>query len=145
MRQRRRPEAANVTTWSVIAGSLILVVAFLGSARAGNGYAGALVVVALLAFAAVLALVAHVNIFQVLWGQTVDEGDAYIRHELVIPLTLPAIVLGYGVFAWALVSGEDWGWFAPLAAILATGYLLALLLSRRGTAGNVHHQSEHDQ
>lgn len=125
---RRKPPkvTANQATWSIIIGALIGVVLFLGSAYAGNSLAALIIVAGVVAWLVVLMAVGRINVFGVLWGGTVDEGEPGVNTGVVLPVTLAMVALSLGILVFDIVTGDGWGIFSWLAAALALGYLAFL-------------------
>jgi hypothetical protein len=123
----RHDRSANLATWSVIVGALLSVLLFLGAAYSRQPLAGLVVSIAIVVYMVVLSVVGRINVFHVLWGETVDESDRAINRRVILQATAAVAIGTIGVLLYDLLSSDDWGWFGWLAALMASGYLVSLL------------------
>jgi hypothetical protein len=130
----RHDRSANLATWSVIVGALLGVLLFLGAAYSRQPLAGLVVGIAIGVYMVVLSVVGRINVFHVLWGETVDENDHAINRRVILQATAAVAIGTIGVLLYDLLSSDDWGWFGWLAALVASGYLVSLLWYSRHAA-----------
>ena len=78
-----------------------------------------------------LSVVGRINVFHVLWGETIDEDDRVVNRRVILQATAAVATGAVGVFIYDLVVADDWGWFSWIAALIAAGYLVSLARNKR--------------
>lgn len=137
---KRRDRTANQSTWSVVIGAVLGVILFLGAAYSRQPLAGLFIGLSVVVYLTVLAVFGRIDVFHVLWGDTVDEESPFINRTVIRLATAAVAVGAIGVLLYDLLSTADWGWFSWLGGILAAGYLVSLMRSvyqSTRKAGNV--------
>jgi hypothetical protein len=127
----RRERTANLTTWSVIIGVLLGVLLFMGAAYSRQPLAGLVVALSILVYLILLSVVGRINVFHVLWGQTIDEDNHVVNRRVILQATAAVAAGAIGVFLYDLFAAANWGWFSWIAALIATGYLVSLARNKR--------------
>jgi hypothetical protein len=130
----RRERAANQTTWSVIIGVLLGVILFLGAAYSRQPLAGLIVGLAILVYMIVLSVIGRINVFHVLWGETIDEDDVFVNRPVILRATTAVAAVAIGILLYDVLSAEEWGWFSWVAALIAAGYLIMQARNARQSA-----------
>lgn len=127
-------EPDNLPTWSVIVGCLLAVLFILGSAYSQRGWAGLLVFVIDIIYVLVLQVGAKVNVFRVLWGETIGDEMERVDRALVVRSTVAMAMVALLWLAWDVLTEDTWGWFSWVGAGVAVVYLGSVARSgpRRG-------------
>lgn len=129
-------EPDDLPTWSVIVGCLLAVLFILGSAYSQRGLAGLLVFVIVVTYVLVLQFGAHVNVFRVLWGETIGEAGR-VRRPLVIQATVAMAFVAIGWLVWDVLSEDEWGWFSWIGAAVAVIYVAFVARASRSPMEDV--------
>lgn len=127
----RRDRTANQATWSVVIGVLLSVILFLGAAYSRQPLAGLFIGISTVVYLIVLAVFGRIDVFHVLWGETVDEESPFINRSVLTLGTVAVAVGSIGVLMYDLLSTADWGWFSWLGGMIAVGYLMSFAWSAR--------------